>query len=168
MKRIKTPRRGRNSPIPRSGTPCPMVDPDPFQAGAQAGMAAIKLTSMAAGCPTPNTQRWAQTGDIRFRLNAQHPYVRTMLAFSEAYAEAGGNNELLPHYAAVERFFALITFLQAEQKCGRVASWPKELKCRDERGALAIANTLVRAAATADLAWDRPFKRDHLLAGAIA
>jgi hypothetical protein len=91
-----------------------------------------------------------------------------MLAFSHAYKEAGGNDELLPHYAAVERFFAFLTFLQAEQKCGRVATWPKELQGWNERGALAVANVLVRAAATADLAWDRPFKRDHLLAGAGA
>lgn len=91
-----------------------------------------------------------------------------MLAFSGAYKEAGGKDDLHPHYAAVERFFAFITFLQAEQKCGRVASWPKELQCWNERGALAVANVLVRAAATADLAWGRPFKRGHLLAGAGA
>jgi hypothetical protein len=87
-----------------------------------------------------------------------------MMAFSATYMEAGGSSDLLPLSAATERFFAFLGFVGAEKRSGGIAFWPEDLYRYDEKGTLAVANDLILAAAIADLNWDGPFDRDHLLA----
>jgi hypothetical protein len=127
-------------------------------------MAAFHLVSMAAGGPPPPPFPWIQIGDLKVRLKAENPQIRSMMAFSATFTETEDSRHSLPNDAALERFFAFLGFLRAERQSGRIASWPEGLLRNDEKGNLALSNDLIMAAALADLKWGRPFDRNHLLA----
>ena len=130
-------------------------------------MAAFHLVSIAAGGPPPPLPRPVQIGNLKVRLNGEDPQVRSLMAFSTSFLDAGGSDHFLPNNAAMERYFAFLKFLRSEKVGGGIAFWPESLLLYDENGDVALSNDLIMAAAIANLDWGRPFRRDHLLTMAI-
>ena len=162
MTHLKNARKNTASRIPKTGTSCPAVDPEPFEAGVKAAFVALSLaparTQRPPACPYPGP---AFDG-VYVRLRTEHPLVRCLLAFTDGFLESGGSNDFMPLGAAQERFHALIEFIRLEKETGRTASGG--LFTQDQAGRVAATDRLFLAAAIADLKWGRSFDRAGLLA----
>ncbi len=149
---------------PKRGFPCPTVIPEVFEAAVRTTHAEL---SMATSAPPelPWTSLVAPDGTVtRFRLRAEHPLVRCMMAFFQAFKDAGGPGLSFSAEAALERFHALQEFILEEWLTGRISTWPEGLATSNGDGNALPNERLLLAAAIADLKWGRGFDRKRLLA----
>ena len=162
MHHYKPPRRNTTPRFPKPGTPCPAVDPEPFEAGVKAAIAAFSLAPVRTLSPSVSLRPAPIDDGVCVRLRTEHPLVRCLLAFTDGFVQSGGSNDLIPLGAAHERFYALAGLIREERQKGRIAS--NDLFTQGQAGIFAVTDRLFLAAAIADLKWGHPFGRDVLLA----